>query len=209
MRRSVARTLLAAAVALVAVAAVVQIFLPAYLAERVERRLEKDGGTARVSLGAFPAPRLLFKDGDRVEIRGSGLRTELDARARPLGDLDGFDEVDVRMTDLHAGPFDAHSVELTRARAGEPYDLRIDASATARDLSSYAASRLGGPLGGLIGSIAGEALPFGGRPLPIEIDAKLESDDGRARVVSGGGSVAGLPTGPLAEAILGGVVAGL
>jgi hypothetical protein len=209
MRRGTARTLLTVIVVLTALAVAVQIFLPPYLADRVEARLEEDGGSAKVSLSAFPAARLLFGDGDRIEIRGGGLRTELESGAQPLSELDGFDEVDVRVTDFRAGPFDADGLDLTRTGKGETYDLRIDASASARDLSSYAASRFGGPLGDLIGAIAGEALPFGGRPIPVAVDARVRSDGGRTRLVSGGGTVAGLPAGPLAEAILGAVIARL
>ena len=35
----------------------------------------------------------------------------------------------------------------------------------------------------------------------VELDMRMESDEGRVRVVEGGGEVAGIPTGPLAEII--------
>jgi hypothetical protein len=41
----------------------------------------------------------------------------------------------------------------------------------------------------------------GNRPIPIDLRMALRSDGGRAVVVSGGGTVAGIPTGPLAELI--------
>ena len=42
--------------------------------------------------------------------------------------------------------------------------------------------------------------------LPIDLDMQLTSDDGRVQVVSGGGNVAGLPTGPLAELLTNAIV---
>ena len=42
--------------------------------------------------------------------------------------------------------------------------------------------------------------------VPIDFDMQLLNDDGRLRVVSGGGTVGGVPTGPLAELITNAVV---
>ena len=43
-------------------------------------------------------------------------------------------------------------------------------------------------------------------PIPIELDMELASEDGRLRVVSGSGTVAGMPTGPLAELLSSAIV---
>ena len=66
-----------------------------------------------------------------------------------------------------------------------------------------------GELGGALGGLAGEALPFGGTPVPLSLDVRIASDDGRSRVVSGGGTVAGLPVDPIARALASAVVARL
>lgn len=47
---------------------------------------------------------------------------------------------------------------------------------------------------------------MGGSDLDVDLDMRLESDDGRVRVVEGGGEIAGIPTGPLAELIASAVV---
>ena len=55
----------------------------------------------------------------------------------------------------------------------------------------------GGPL---LGFLANQALGANAE-IPIQLDMGLTSDGGRIVVVSGGGTVAGYPTGPLAELI--------
>ena len=68
-----------------------QLLLPELAERQVEGRLERDGGSADVSLGAFPAPRLLFGDGDSFEVEGSGVTVDVERRERVLERLDGFD----------------------------------------------------------------------------------------------------------------------
>ena len=54
------------------------------------------------------------------------------------------------------------------------------------------------------GSLAGLALDMFGietdYEVPIDLDLELTSDAGRVQVVSGGGTIAGVPTGPLGRA---------
>lgn len=201
MRRR--RVLFGALAAVVAALVLSQLLLPRYLEGRAEDRLTERGGRATVSLSAFPALRLLGSGGDRIEVRGAALSVGLGARReRVLDRLDGFDEVDVEVVDLRAGPFLGRSFSLARAGSKKaPYTLRLRAEVTARGLSEYAAESLGGALGGLLGELTREALPLDGEPIPVRLDAQLESRDGRAEVVAGGGSVAGIPAGPLAEAL--------
>src|SRR3954470_22069492 len=95
-----------AAAALLILLTAIQLALPPILAKRVERELTRHGGHARVHLSALPARRLLFKEGDSLKVRATGLVT---APADPnskgtLADLDGFDSVDVQVIGLHAGP---------------------------------------------------------------------------------------------------------
>jgi len=60
---------------------------------------------------------------------------------------------------------------------------------------------MGGPFGGLFGGVAAGALPFGDEPVPVDLDATIRSEDGRPRAVVVNGSIAGLPAGPLVEAL--------
>ena len=46
----------------------------------------------------------------------------------------------------------------------------------------------------------------GKRPVPIDLDMQLRSEDGRVVVESGGGTVAGLPAGLLAQVITSAIV---
>jgi hypothetical protein len=191
-------------VALAVLAVVVQLALPAYLAGRVEARLEEGGGTAKVDLGAFPAVSLLAGRGGSFEAEGSGLRLDPDAPSQdPFEQLDGFKRVNVRLSDLDAGPLRIARFELTRDGRGEDYELTVRATTTARELAGRLGSAAGGPLGGLVGSLAGGIVPGAGRAaIPLELRATVTSDDGRPDVADAGGSVAGLPAGPLAKLVL-------
>src|SRR4051812_24161155 len=68
-----ARRLLIVALALLALLGISQLVIPPIAEHRVEDRLTAAGGTANVSMSAFPAARLLFGDGSRITITGSGL----------------------------------------------------------------------------------------------------------------------------------------
>ena len=191
-------------VALAVLAVVLQLALPAYLAGRVEDRLEQGGGTANVDLGAFPAVSLLAGIGGSFEASGSGLRFDVGERSQdPFERLDGFERVEVRLSDLHAGPLRVGRFELARAGRGEDYSLVLRATTTPRDLAAGLGSAGGGPLGGLAGSPAGAMIPGGGgTAIPLELHATVASDVGRPDVVDATASVAGLPAGPLAKVVL-------
>jgi hypothetical protein len=206
MRRFVAGLV----VGLLALAVLVQLLLPPFLEERLAARLTEEGGTAEVSMSAFPAIRLLAGDGERFEIRGSGLRFVPGRGEQVLGRLDGFDEVDLRLSDLRAGPVRAQRFELGRSRGGEPYRVVLDGRITARDALGIVGEQAGGSLGALAAGLATRALPGGGSiELPLSVDARLASREGRAEVVGADASVAGVPTGPLAELVVDAVVADL
>jgi hypothetical protein len=106
--------------------------------------------------------------------------------------------VDVSIANSTAGPFELTSFELRRD-GDAPYRLTANGSTSPSSLVDYGVNGLDLPGGGL----AGLALDLLGidtnLAVPIELDMQLTSDDGRLQVVSGGGTVAGLPTGPLAE----------
>jgi hypothetical protein len=198
-------------VALIALAVVValavasQLAIPPLAEHRIEDRLTDGGGAAEVSLEAFPAARLLFSDGKQLSVSGSGLDLALQQQGNVFDDLDGFDQVDVRLTEFRAGPFAVANFELTRPAPSAAYHLASSSRTTPGDLAEYGASRLGLPGGPLLRFLAGQALG-GSRPIPIDLDMQLRSDSGRIVVVSGGGSVAGFPTGPLAELITAAIV---
>ena len=183
---------------------VVQLALPPYLAGRIEDRLEDGGGSANVDLDAFPAVLLLAGRGGSFEVQGEGLRLALgDRREDPLKRLDGFERVKILLTNLDAGPLRTGTFELTREGRGADYELTVRASATAQELAAQLGSAGGGALGGLFGSLAGGLM---GRaaltPIPLELRATVSSTDGRPDVAEASGSVAGLPTGPLARVVL-------
>jgi hypothetical protein len=174
--------------------------LPPYLEGRVEERLEEHGGRAEVELRAVPALRLLAGHGDRIEVTGSGLEFELDDPDRDAFDrLNRFDEVEIDVRDVTAGPFETECFRL-EGLGGKHYRIEVDATASVQDLARVAGEQLG-PLGGLIGSIAGGSVPFSGAPVPVRLDGEIEAKDGDVEMVSGTGRVAGLPAGPVARLV--------
>ena len=182
-----------------------QLFLPGVGEKRIEDRLTEGGGDADVTLSATPAARLLLGDGDRIEVRGSNLDLDLETEDPEVLDrLDGFGEVEVALADFRAGPFAVSSFEMSRDGDG-PYAVRSTSSTTAADLVDYGAGALGIAGGPLLRFFAGRA-PLGTREIPIRVDMEMESDDGRIHVVSGSGTVAGYPTGPLAQFITAAIV---
>jgi hypothetical protein len=188
-----------------------QLFLPDYLERRIEHRLTADGGSASVTLEALPALRLLAHDGDKLAIAGHDLAFPVrlsDLGTRSLEELDGFDEVEIRLERLHAQPFEVRDFALTRPANASGYRLRVSATTSARALVSFGSARLPGLLGPLVGGTAGALILQPGQ-IPVEVDAALASDAGRPRVVSASGTVAGLQVGPLVELFAGAVLSRL
>ena len=191
---------------LLALLAAIQVALPPLLARQVENRLTKHGGSARVELSATPSPRLLFKEGDSVKVRATDLVTPPPDPASSdgggLGELDGFDVVDIQVVGMQVGPLTVARLTLERDGGDDPYSASVQATVTGADLSAYAGGQIGGGLGGFLGGIAGSAMPGSSVEIPIDLHAVLRSDSGRIRAVSVDGSVAGLPAGPFVEALL-------
>jgi hypothetical protein len=196
------RELLLGAIAILVLLAVAsQLALPRIAADRVADRLTVGGGEAHASVSAFPAVRLLFGHGDRLDVSGHGLSLPASGEGG-LGRLNGFGSVSISLADTKVGPVTLRNFELTRD-GSDPYRLRSTADTTLAGLASFGGSQVGGALGGL-------ALRFGAtatlgaaahRPIPVRLDVQLTDEGGRAVVVGGSGSVAGIPTGPLAELI--------
>jgi hypothetical protein len=189
------------AVAVVALVLVVtQFALPSYLAGRVEDHLTARGGTATVDLDAVPALRLLAHEGDKFKLRGHGLDFPLDQGDAGVFDkLDGFDSVDVRLSDVKAGPFTVGRFALSRGTGDHDYRMISSGRSSVAEVSSYLTSGLpplvSSILNGTARSVAGAA---GDRPIPYSVVAALASDHGQPRLVTVNGRVAGIPAGPFA-----------
>ncbi len=186
-------------------AAIAQAVIPELGERAIEGRLEAGGGSATVRLDALPAARLLFADGDRIEIDGRDLKLDLDEEAAVFDRLDGFGVVAISIEDSRAGPFALDAFRLSRAGDG-PYRLVSTGTFSALGLAEYGFDRLGVPGAGIVGSAVEALLGEPGAAIPLELDMELISDDGRIRVVSGAGTVAGIPAGPLAEWITAAIV---
>ncbi len=194
-------------ITLAVLAVVGQLALPAYYEGRVEDRLEEQGGSADVSIGAFPALTLVAGRGRELKATGEGLKFDIDDRREdPLGKLDGFEEVDLRLTDTEVGVIRMSEFDLRRDGRDSEYTMRVEASATPGELAAQLGSAAGGPLGGLVGSLGADLLPGGSTEVPLELTARVNSEDGRAEVTDAQGTVAGVPAGPLAEIVLGTVL---
>jgi len=194
------RRLAIAALVLLALLGISQLAIPPIVEHRTEDRLTAGGGTADVSMSAFPAARLLFGDGSRITVNGRGLDlTAEEENADVFSTLDGYDRVTVGLDNFRAGPFRLANFDLTRAGPEAPYHLVTRGRTTPTDLASYGASRLGLPGGPLLSYLGDQVL--GRDSIPIQLDMDLESDGGRIVVTSGTGTIAGIPTGPLAELV--------
>jgi hypothetical protein len=182
-----------------------QILIPDIGERRVEDRLTEGGGTADVTLGAVPAVRLMFSDGERFEVTARDLDLALHRDDRVFDHLDGFSIVDVSIANSHAGPFDLDNFELQRNGEG-PYRMTATGTTTPDELVDYGVEGLSLPGGSILDS-AMELLGIDTAvTLPVDLDMELISDDGRIRVVSGDGEIGGVPTGPLAELLTSAIV---
>lgn len=197
-------------VVLVAALAIGQIALPRIAESRIRSRLTEGGGQASVSVEARPALRLLRNGGDRLRVRGHGLRIGLAGEEAPGGNrrrpsglsaLDGFYEVDIELVDFRTGPLDVRAFVLARAGGGS-YAMAAEGSITGGELLRFGDPWLRSaiPGGGLIGAVAGGA-PLTSRSVAVSIEIELLSGPGGLEVGSGGGSIAGYPAGPLATAV--------
>jgi hypothetical protein len=183
-----------------------QILIPSLGERRVENRLTEGGGSAEVTLGAFPAARLLFSDGERFEVEGRDLDLELDEEVRVFDRLDGFSNVEVAIDDSIAGPFELESFRLTRD-GDAPYRLVSSGATTPGGLAEAGLETVDLPGESLADLFFEEFLGDAeDTQVPVELDMELTSEDGRVRVVAGGGTIAGVETGPLAELITAAIV---
>lgn len=196
--------IVAGIVAVVVLGAVAQLVVPGIVERSIESNLreEEEGGTSVVDVKSFPVVRLLWGSGDRFEVRGRHLRVDLDRRSDdPLERLDGFDEVDIQLEDLIAGPVNVQEFSLVRGEEDDSFLLRMGAQTTPQALGEAAGDQLGGTLGAAIGRVAGALLPDDGTSqVPVSIEGEVTRPDGGGLDASGvDASVAGIPAGPFAE----------
>ncbi|HEY7632359.1 MAG TPA: hypothetical protein VH817_16760 [Thermoleophilaceae bacterium] len=209
MGRSLALPIGVVVAVVILILVVSQLVLPPLAARQIENRLTKDGGTAHASVHAFPALRLLFKSGDSINVTGNGLNVPLGTgQQKVLDHLDKFGSVHIHLTNVTSGPFETQRFNLDRDHGSSTYELGVRASFTPSALASYLGSAVGGGLGGLFGGLAG-GFVGGTQPVPVRVTAQLESNNGNPRVVSGAGTVGGVPMGPVLEAVVAAVVARL
>jgi hypothetical protein len=118
--------------------------------------------------------------------------------------MDGFDEVDVRLLRSTVGPFTADEVTIERGESDELYAFTFRGSTSAAEVGEFALAGLPPLLRSALTALAGRA---GDQALPIRLDVEMRSDGGRARVVGGSGTFAGLPLGGFALGIAGAIIA--
>jgi len=181
-----------------------QIFIPRIAENQTEDRLTKDGGTASVEIDAVPALRLLFDDGDKLKVDAEEVNIPIDdIQGKSFKELDGFDEVDVRLALSNVGPFFAENVEISRGEGDDLYAFTFRGTTSAAEVGEFALAGLPPLLRSALTALAGRA---GTQELPIRLDVNLRSENGRARVVGGTGTVAGLPLGGFALGIAGAII---
>ncbi len=200
------RIAIAAAAALVLLLVLSQLLLPGIGEGAIDDRLTENGGVADVSLSATPAARLLWGDGDRVQIDATGLDLEIDRASDPVvfDELDRFGDVEIVIADSTVGPLAVEQLVLSRS-GDEAYSLEATGTTSLADLADSAGEDLDVPGSELLGTVLG-ATGVGGSDLDVDLDMRLESDNGRVRVVQGEGEIAGFSTGPFAALIASAVV---
>jgi hypothetical protein len=194
-----------AAGAVVAMLVASQILIPPLGAAKVEDRLEAGGGTADVTMGAVPALRLLWGNGERLEVDARDLDLPLDRDLHVFEDLDGFGIVDVRIANSKAGPFDLASFSLTRDGGGL-YHMVTSGQTTGAELVDYGFDGVSMPGSSLLDSLLEVFVGPSDESIPVSLDMQLASDRGAVRVVSGESTVAGVPAGAIGTMITSAIV---
>jgi hypothetical protein len=178
-----------------------QFLLPRYLEGRVADRITAHGGSAKVDLDALPALRLLFRHGSRLGITARGLSVDLRPNQRDaFKQLDGFSHVNITVLDSRAGPLTVRGFRIARV-ASHTYDVAIAGDGTARDVASYAGSRLGGGFGQALAGLATSALGGFDRPIPFDARMQIVTAEGTLQARSVRGDVAGLPADALVQVV--------
>jgi hypothetical protein len=186
--------ILAVAALIAVLAAAIQLGLPRLAERAAARRLTRDGGHARVHVKAFPATDLLRKRGESLTVKASGLvASGAPGSGDGLESIAGFKRVDIQVIGVKLGPLTISRVHLERRELDAPYHATVQATVTGADVATFA--------GGRVGGLLSAAVLGSGTEIPLDASATLEGDGGRIRATSVSGSVAGLPAGPIVEAL--------
>jgi hypothetical protein len=183
--------ILAVAALIASLAVAIQLGLPRLAERAAARRLTRDGGHARVHVKAFPVTDLLRKRGESLVVRASGLVASGAAGGGGgLESIAGFDHVDIQVIGVKVGPMTISRLHLERPEREADYEATLQATVTGADLATF--------VGGRIGGFVSAAVLGSGAEIPLDVRATLNAG-GQATNVSG--SLAGLPAGPLVEAL--------
>jgi hypothetical protein len=186
---------------------ITQGVIPNVAESKVKDRLTRNGGSADVTIKAIPAIRLLFDDGDELNVEARRIEIPVrELRGGGLKKLDGFDHMRFEMIRSEIGPFTADRALLKRDEGAKLYDFTFTGSTSAGQLADFALGSLPLALRSLIETVSGRSADAA---VPIRLDAQLKSEGGRADLVRGGGSVAGLPIGGIALPIAGAIISRL
>lgn len=171
--------LIAVVVVLIGLAAA-QLLVPRIIAVRIAERLTHGGGEAVVRIHAFPIWSLITRRGDELAIEASGLR-------------------------LEENPDRERGAPLRHLDGFERVQVRIeDFRAEGLDIEWLTVER--GRRGSYRMRLQGTLTPT---MIAVAMDVSLRSDEGAARIVEGGGSVAGVPGGSLMATVGNAVLARL
>jgi hypothetical protein len=184
-----------------------QFLIPVFAEHQVASRLTDHGGSAHVTLRALPALRLLFGQGDKLDVKAHGLSVAL-SQHDVFKKLDGFNDVSVTIEDSQAGPFHIGAFTLER-RADHLYVMEVDGQAKPGDVATYAGSQFGGALGAALGGLAASALGNLDQPLPFGARMNVDTSSGQPQARDVVGDVAGFPAGPLAQVAANALLSGL
>jgi hypothetical protein len=196
-------------IALAALLIASQFLLPPYLEHRVANSLTEHGGSANVDLDAFPALRLLFGHGRKLDVTASGLSVDLSPGQEDVFKrLDDFSDVHIDVAGSRAGPFTVRRFTVTRTR-DHTYAVVTVGDGTAGDVARYAGSRLGGGFGQALAGLAASALGGFERPIPFDAQMNIVTGAGTPRAENVRGAVAGLPAGPLTQVVANALLNGL
>ena len=205
MRRLAIRLGIPLAVLLV----VSQFAIPPYAEHKVAGRLTDHGGSADVKLSAFPALRLLFGSGGKLDIKAKRLSVDLNPGQEDVfRQLDDFSDVTIDVQNSRAGPFSVAGFLVQRS-AAHTYEVAISGDGTAGDVARYAGSRLGGNFGQALAGLAASALSGFDRPIPFNARMQIVTNAGAPRAQNVQGSVDGLPAGALTQVVANALLSGL
>jgi hypothetical protein len=129
--RTAAWIVLGVLVAIVAVFALAQLFLPRIAASRIRARVGRYGTVRSVSVSAWPAVELLWGNADSVSVRAGSLRMTPAQTAKLLGEAHGVKRMSLTAESVTEGPLQLHDTSFEKH--GDA--LRAQASTSRADVS--------------------------------------------------------------------------